>query len=45
MEKDDSIQQSLDARKASGAVNNTIPLGKDAPEEVNFKLRQTGEIL
>jgi hypothetical protein len=35
----------LDARKATGAINNTIPLGKDAPAEICFKLKQTGEKL
>lgn len=35
----------MDARKATGAVNNTIPLAKDAPAEICFKLKQTGEIL
>ena len=45
MEKEDNIQQSLDARKATGAVNNTIPLSKDAPAEECFKLKQTGELL
>jgi len=45
MAKEDDIQNSLDARKATGAVNNTIPLAKDAPAEVLFKLKQTGEVL
>jgi len=39
MAKEDDINNSLDARKATGAVNNTIPLGKDAPPEVCFKLK------
>jgi len=37
--KEDNIQQSLDARKATGAINNTIPLEKDAPAEVCFTLK------
>jgi len=39
LEKEDGIQQSLDARKATGAVNNTIPLAKDAPKEIIFTLK------
>lgn len=39
MAKEDDINNSLDARKATGAVNNTIPLSKDAPPEVCFKLK------
>ena len=35
----------MDARKATGAINNTIPLEKGAPAEVCFKLKQTGEKL
>jgi hypothetical protein len=35
----------LDARKATGAVNNTIPLPKDTPADVCFTLKQTGEKL
>lgn len=45
MEKEDSIQQSLNARKATGAVNNTIPLAKDAQKEIIFILKQTGDKL
>lgn len=45
LEKEDGIQQSLDARKATGAINNTIPLPKDAPAEIVFNLKQTGELL
>lgn len=31
LKKDDAIFHSLEARKATGAVNNTIPLDKNAP--------------
>lgn len=30
---------SLDARKATGAVNNTVPADKSAPKEIVFKLK------
>jgi hypothetical protein len=36
---------SLDARKATGAINNTIPVDKSAPKEIIFNLRQSGEKL
>jgi len=39
MAKEDDIQNSLDARKATGAVNNTIPLAKDAPADICFSLK------
>lgn len=35
---------SLDARKATGAVNNTIPADKNTPKEVVFKLKIKGEM-
>jgi len=34
---------SLDSRKATGDVKNTIPVDKSAPKEVVFKLKQTGQ--
>ena len=39
LKKDDVIYHSLETRKASGAINNTVPADKNAPEEVVFKLR------
>lgn len=43
MKKDDLIMHSLDSRKATGDVKNTIPVDKSAPKEVVFKLKQTGQ--
>jgi hypothetical protein len=34
---------SLDARKATGDLKNTIPRDKSAAKEVVFKLKQTGQ--
>ena len=36
---------SLDARKATGDLKNTIPTDKNAPKEIIFTLKQTGEKL
>lgn len=45
LKKEDVIMHSLDARKATGDLKNTIPVEKSAPREIVFTLRQTGDKL
>jgi hypothetical protein len=46
LKKNDIILHSLDSRKvAAGDVKNVLAADKNAPKEVLFKLRQTGEKL
>jgi hypothetical protein len=39
LKRDDVILHSLDARKATGALTNTIPVDKNVAKEVVFKLK------
>ena len=43
LKKQDVIYHSLEARKATGALTNTIPVDKSIKEDV-FKLRIKGEM-
>jgi len=43
LKKDDVIMHSLDARKATGDLKNTIPVDKSASKEIIFTLKQTGD--
>jgi hypothetical protein len=46
LKKNDLIMHSLDSRKAAtGDVKNVVVKDKNAPEEILFKLKQTGEKL
>lgn len=44
LKKADVIDKSLDARKATGALANTVPADKNAPKETVFKLKIKGEM-